>query len=339
MNCKIKQLPEDFVVEEIPAAKDGEGTYSYYWLEKKGYNTLRAIKIIGDKLRVNIKGFGWAGNKDKNAITKQMISIQNTDRKFVERLKLTDISLTYHGSGKERIYIGNLLGNKFTIILRNLSSSDYEAITKNFVLIKQNDSLIPNYFDEQRFGQENILVGKAILSRDFKTAANTLYREEVQNPVQALLKIHGSVLSMYIHAYQSLLFNETLAEYIHGYTKNYSAVSYSQGQLFFPRIKIPDTGMPIIGFGTETDYGKIGTIAAGVLKKHNITTRDFIIKQLPKISIEGDSRNAFVTAENLELSELQADELNEGMKRCTVTFSLGKGSYATIVIKNLTMPL
>ena len=106
---QIKQIPEDFIVTEINDIKfNNNGQYYYFTLKKKNYNTLRAIQAIAKKLRINEKNIGFAGNKDKNALTEQIISIKNGN-KNIENIKIKDIELKYFGKGDEKIYLGNLI--------------------------------------------------------------------------------------------------------------------------------------------------------------------------------------------------------------------------------------
>ena len=73
---KIKQIPEDFVVREISGIRPSEhGKYTYFLLKKRNYTTQRAVKAIADALHIPEKRFGFAGNKDKNAITEQLCSV------------------------------------------------------------------------------------------------------------------------------------------------------------------------------------------------------------------------------------------------------------------------
>ena len=80
---------------------------------------------------------GWAGNKDKTAVTTQLISLQNLKQEEVEVVSIKDISLEYFGRGNERVFVGNLQGNKFEIVIRNLEENDCERITSNFENIKK----------------------------------------------------------------------------------------------------------------------------------------------------------------------------------------------------------
>ena len=331
MDYKIKQVPEDFAVEEMPSAEAGKsGDYAYFWMKKKNYNTLRAVKTISDALRVSIRRIGWAGNKDKNAVTSQLISIQNADHSTADNIELKDISLQYFGQGAERIFLGNLRGNKFDIVVRNLSQKDYDLIAENCGSLRKNGFLVPNYFDEQRFGGNNLEIGKALLKQDFASAAELVYRRKAGNPIAELRKVHRSSLSLYLHAYQSLIFNELLSGHIERNSRSIARVDYKNGTFLFPRSIIKNASLQVIGFGSETD-GECERI----LGRHGLTRRSFVIRQLPGLSVEGSVRSAFVRVGDFKLGSLKSDELNRGRKRTRMSFFLPKGSYATIVVRAL----
>ncbi len=336
MNYAIKQVPEDFVVEEIPSVKPREeGEYAYFVMEKKGLNTLRAVRLVAKALGVSVSRIGWAGNKDKNAMTKQVISVQGVRRERVEKLSIDGIKLIYHGGGSERVFIGNLAGNRFDVIIRNLCEEDCRKISGNHETLSKSGFPVPNYFDEQRFGRNNVEAGEALLRRDFSFAAREICRKETDNPLAALRRVHKSSLSLYVHACQSLLFNEILSEYIRSSGCSFSSVKYSRGEFLFPSAKVENKALPLVGFGTELGEGAVAEAARKILSKHKLAQRDFIIRQLPELSVEGAIRDAFVRADSLELGKPEGDELNPGMKKMRIKFSLPKGSYATIVVKRL----
>jgi TruD family tRNA pseudouridine synthase len=82
----LKQLPEDFVVIEIPSAKtEKQGKYLYFWMKKKGRNTLDVVKELARRLRIREKDIGFAGSKDKQAVTEQMISIAGMKKEEIEK--------------------------------------------------------------------------------------------------------------------------------------------------------------------------------------------------------------------------------------------------------------
>ena len=139
---------------------------------------------------------------------------------------------------------------------------------------------------------------------------------------------------LYVHAFQSLIFNKTISELIISETKEYKKVDYSNGFFVFPDKDLNNTKIPIVGFGTEFKDKKIKDISSFLLKKEGITLRDFIVRGMPELASEGDERNMFVKPEKLNI-KTGDDELNKSKKKCIISFTLPKGSYATIVIKKI----
>ena len=153
---EIKQTPEDFIVEEIPAFKSSEnGQFSYFKLWKRNLNTINAVSIIAEKLHIPEKRIKFAGNKDKQAETTQYISIEGQIKNEINEHNL---KLTFECFGDEPISLGNLKGNKFTI----------KVITDQ--PLKEQEKFI-NYFGEQRLSKNNAVIGKLLVQRKFKEAA------------------------------------------------------------------------------------------------------------------------------------------------------------------------
>ncbi len=214
---QIKQIQEDFIVKEISKLKfDNKGKYSYYLLKKKNYTTIDAIDIIKKKINIKKKYINFAGTKDKKAITEQHISIQNGPK---TDLKLKDIELKFLGKGNERLNLGDLKGNEFMITVRNLDNKEIDGLKKKYKnIIKK----IPNYFDEQRFGinKNNHIIGKYIIKKEFNKACELIpevkdYLNKKPNDfIGALRSLNKKILRIYIHSYQSYLFNKTVDEYL-----------------------------------------------------------------------------------------------------------------------------
>ena len=290
---KIKQKPKDFIVNEITNIKlKKKGNYSIFLLKKKNYTTEKAVQTIANKLNIPRKFIGYAGNKDKVAITIQYISIKNAKTK---ELELKDIRLDFKGYLDKPVLLGDLKGNEF--VIKVISNKTPKKITKMI-----------NYFGEQRFSKNNKEIGKLIVKRDFKRAVDLIIKnneEQVkeylsQNPtdyIGALRKVPLKILKLYVHSYQSYLWNEMVVK---------SNVKY----------------IPIIGFGT-----KITENIKGILEKEGITSRDFIIKQIPELSSEGVERNLFVKIKNLKIEKIE--------KGYIIRVTLPKGSYATEAIKQI----
>jgi len=309
---KIKQIPEDFIVKELPNYQlDKKGDYGYFILKKRNYTTIDAVSKIANKLKIPLKFVGFAGNKDKTAVTEQIISIKSIKIIAIERLNFQDIKLEYVGNGNSPISLGDLKGNQFQIIVRNLLSK--RTPTKS-------TQRIPNLFGPQRFSKNNTEIGRYLVKKNFQKAVDLMQHRKVDefledNPgnfVGAVRTLPLKTRKIYIHAYQSFLWNKTAEEYL--------KVSPYKNEL-----------IPIIGFGTELTNNKIGEIINNILQKEDIILRDFIIPQMPELSEEGSERYLFVKPENLTI-DIKEDELNKGKYKAAVKFKLQKGSYATVVI-------
>ncbi len=325
---RLKQVPEDFIVREISSISAGDtGNYEYFLLKKTNYNTLKAIEKIAEKLKISPKNIGFAGNKDRNAVTEQIISIKSCPYKKIESLAIKGIELRHLGRGNQEIYIGGLKGNEFLITIRGLSEKDTGVIKEK---IKSGQILMPNPFGEQRFSGNNAAIGKAIIKGDFKQAIDLvlnsnsefnqkiiLHLEKRKNDFVGALKIMPfKLLKLYVHSYQSFLFNKTLEIYIlaGGYASPLNAK------------------LPIIGFSAEAKHKKIRKIIESLMQEEKITERDFIIRAIPDLSPEGSERNAFIKINDFKIIKAGKDELNDGKKKMVVSFSLPKGCYATVLI-------
>ena len=333
---KIKQIPEDFIVREISNinVKDS-GKYLYYKLTKKNYNTIDVISKIAKRLRIKEKKIGFAGSKDKNAVTEQVISFFMINKDNIDKIKIKDIKLEFIGYGDEPITLGDLQGNKFEIIVRNLDEKKLENINKEI-------NLTVNYFDEQRFSKNNVAIGRYLVKKNFKEAAKLIDDEKVikflrnnkTNYVGSLQKLSKRILRFYVHAYQSFLWNEIVKRYLEKKFKVVKKVNYSQGEFVFVD-SYKDIKLPLIGWGVEIENNESLEIVKKVMSEEKIDYKDFIIKQFPEISEEGELRDVFVEIKNLKINEFTEDELNLTKKKVKINFSLPKGSYATIIIKSI----
>jgi tRNA pseudouridine13 synthase len=326
---KIKQAPEDFkVTEKIELHIDPEGDYAYFWLNKKGYATVKALQKIATFLGCRLKDIGFAGNKDKQAVTKQAISVKDfgkrTGEKRFDMFKSDDIKLEYIGRGKAPISLGDLKGNEFEIIIHDCEKAP-EKITQ-FI----------NYFDEQRFSKTNKEVGKAILKGDMKKACSLIDAEEVKNRlsekpndyVGAMKELPIKTRLMLVHSYQSYLWNETVKEYLQQKHEDTANVEYSLGLLVFPKKNIENVAVPIIGFGSEMEDKEMKAITDSIMKKESLNERDFVIRSMPELSAEGGKRDLVTEVKDLTIE-------NIGEKSYKLKFFLQKGSYATMAVKRM----
>jgi tRNA pseudouridine13 synthase len=304
----IKQIAEDFVVTELFEAPMDAGTFHYYILNKKNMTTRQAIDKIAKAHRIVPRHIGFAGNKDKHAVTQQVISIKG---RHVQDWADRDLSIRFIGSAKNPVSLGDNAGNHFKITVRNILA--IPSIHDEFI----------NYFGEQRFSTNNAQVGKLIIKKDFARAAELLaeqgHSEIIQfleknptNSIGALQSLPKKLLKFMVHAYQSALWNRIVQKIT---TDGVAA-----------------TTVPLVGFGSIVPPSQKEYIDY-VLTQEEITARDFIVRAVPYVSSEGTFRQVTSTAKNIEVGSLENDELHENMKKVTISFDLLSGCYATEFIR------
>jgi tRNA(Glu) U13 pseudouridine synthase TruD len=203
---------------------------------------------------------------------------------------------------------------------------------------------VSNYFDEQRFSQDNWRIGAALLARRFDVALRlvTAHRGAAEGevaaaaaagmaPLEALLRLPRKTLLLYLHAYQSHLFNRVLAdEILRGAGDAHDMWEIAEGPLRFPHASPPQGQAPLPGFGS--DLGSFGPAVDALLAEEGLTLRSFVVPQLPNLSLEGTWRAMAFSVSDPQCGPVEPDEYSSGHK-CAVRFVLAPGSYATLVIK------
>lgn len=307
----IKEKNEDFCVEEVMKLhlEDG-GNFAYYSLKKKGHNTLDALFRVAAYLGIPVHCIGYAGNKDRHAVTTQYISLpyKEAREKNISRDNNT-IRMQYIGRGSEPVYLGKNDGNAFVIVVRNVTQKPIRP--KTFY----------NFFGKQRFGQRNIEIGKALVTQRFDDAIALIQEGKGSawrvlstytnlTATERLRKLQTKLLKLYVNAYQAYLWNMWLARRIRSNN-------------------VPET-LPLPGFGCEGN-----TELEGIFEEEGITSRDFIIRQLPHISAEPLLRDTTVTPHDMSISLCEVDECYPETQKYTLRFFLPKGSYATVIIDHV----
>jgi tRNA pseudouridine13 synthase len=159
------------VVEEIPLyPASGEGTHTYFVVEKRGLTTLEAVRLIARRLGRNPRDIGYAGLKDAHGVTQQMLSLEHMDPAAVASIELGRVRVLSVNRHRNKIKLGHLAGNRFVIKVRETTESSVESARAVLdVLVKRG---VPNYFGPQRFGArgDNALIGRAVLLDDFDEA-------------------------------------------------------------------------------------------------------------------------------------------------------------------------
>ena len=185
MVCRIKSQPEDFIVEEISengaALELGrsytpdelgfdiaeEGKFTIFVMQKRDWNTTQALKAVARRLRKGAKSTSFAGAKDRISVSTQLCSIFGATPDELLQVHQKDISINCAWRGAEKIKLGQLLGNRFTITAREIEG--YDELDR---IAGELEGIFPNYFGEQRFGvrDNNVEIGLCMLKCDFKGA-------------------------------------------------------------------------------------------------------------------------------------------------------------------------
>lgn len=408
-NILIKKYPEDFIVaEKMSSLKIREftsakfGKFSIFTLKKRGVDMISAIRALSRVYNIRERGFSYAGTKDKNAITFQYCSALG--RVYDKRISFGSsgdfIEVKRIGYSQRPISLGDHAGNEFVIKVRNatqdkedllpkfiLHNENKEGDVSNYSLRKEDIMLIPNYFDSQRFGLmcNNHLIGKLIVLSRFKEAVDLIKEQMKEKISPRLLSLFGieflkalntKQAMMYVHSYQSFIFNKAISSYI---KENYDSfeLEYTFGELAFPKkeeikrlAKRRYQKVSLAGFGFERE-GLIDGYVLKEMEKEQIKGRDFIVRQIPTLSAESHKRDFLIRLKQFSIKEEEfkkegwaknqeddyKENKNEGCSRIDddikflgdeknnrinekkrvyeVKFTLGKGSYATIVIAGL----
>jgi len=166
----IRKTPEDFEVTEIPLyGTSGEGDFLYLLVRKRGMGTFEAVRRLGAALQVPEREIGYAGLKDARAVTTQWLSVPGACEPRARALDLDGIDVLEVRRHGNKLRIGHLRGNRFSIIVRGAPPGGAErAAAVLDVLLRRG---APNYFGEQRFGARGAshLYGESILRRDYDT--------------------------------------------------------------------------------------------------------------------------------------------------------------------------
>ena len=162
LSAKIRTAPEDFVVEEIDGFDaSGSGEHLLLTIEKRGMNTAFAAKQIAAWAGIAEMGVGYAGLKDRHAVTRQRFSVHLPKRVAPDPSELESDGLRVLGSQwhAKKLPRGALAGNRFVLTLRDVLGQQ-EPIDARLQLIASRG--VPNYFGEQRFGRDGDNLGNAL---------------------------------------------------------------------------------------------------------------------------------------------------------------------------------
>ncbi len=298
-SATLKLHNEDFLVTELPLQlPSGEGEHVWLDIEKNGANTAFIALQLADATGVQERDVGYAGLKDRYAVTRQWFSI------YLPKGETPDLTQLQHPEFKvlsqsrhvKKLRPGDLLGNRFRIVLREVTG-DRNAIESNLKAIAAQG--VPNYFGAQRFGHEggNVEQGRAMLAREIR----------VRNPKKK---------GIYLSAVRSFIFNEVLA------------LRIQQGLWgkALPGDVMDEAGRPT---GPMWGRGRVSTTDEAQALENGVAGRHAILCDgMEHAGLDQERRALVASPADLTWEWPQADQL-------VLTFSLPAGNYATSVLNEI----
>jgi tRNA pseudouridine13 synthase len=367
---KIRTANEDFIVSEVLSKNilqsiSSEGNYAVFKLKKHDIDTNHCLSNVYKKHGLRLKSLGL---KDASAITEQFVCSE-TKSNSLEKISEEKYSLTRIGYVKKPLSKKDMIGNKFTIKITGATSDikkfdEYEKIL--------------NFYGYQRFGSTRPvthLIGKAILQKNYEKAVNLLlsFTSEYDSPENSKLRkqlsdksnyvklfkkipfqmdlerivvnhmikyddpkksicaLPISIKRFFIQAYQSFLFNKTLSmAFTDGedlFSPQNEDVCYDKNGIVgkFSNDLGQTLSIPLVGYSyykkTRFHYQ-----ISKILESEEILPRDFFLKDMQELSNEGGFRNSSIRCEDVNVTNN------------TVSFTLSRGSYATIVMREIMKP-
>jgi tRNA pseudouridine13 synthase len=197
-----KSVPEDFLVEEIPAFPlAGEGNHLYLLVEKRDLSHEQMLQHVAKSLRIPRGDVGTAGMKDRRAVTRQLVSVPAACEPLLPSLETESLRVLSATRHPTKLKTGKLKGNRFSILLRDVPANAAalaEPIRERLVAVG-----FPNYFGAQRFGheQETLSLGLKLLRGEKRPGDLPRARRKF-------------LLRLSLSAVQAWLFNQCLADRI-----------------------------------------------------------------------------------------------------------------------------
>lgn len=160
----IKNRPEDFFVQEIPAyPPSGQGEHVLVEIQKIGLTTFAAIERIARVHGISSRDIGYAGLKDARAITRQVFSVPGVPEDKLMTTPVDGVQFLWAARHGNKLRLGHLAGNRFAVKIRDVNPTDVVRIRP--VLDRLCARGMPNYFGQQRFGMrgDNHILGACLI--------------------------------------------------------------------------------------------------------------------------------------------------------------------------------
>ena len=352
----LKIAPEDFIVEELPLYEPSRvGTHTFFAIRKQNLSTLEAINRVAQVLQVPSRNLGYAGLKDKNAITTQVFSVENVPPERILKVEHPDIEVLWAERHAHKLRVGHLRGNRFQITIRDFAQNRLTVVKT--IMKRLATEGVPNRFGVQRFGNRNDshLIGKALIKSEWETVvrymladdtpqannmARRIQRELARKSAEkAVMCIPHRLRKLFLSAYQSYLFNcilEKRSPHLGKLLEGDLAVKHSNGAPFLvtdasieqhraDAFEISPSG-PIFGYKMRLPANDVLTLETSVLTDEGVRPEKF--RKVVGIRLPGARRPLRMPITCHEVSVV-------GHGGIRLSFTLPAGGYATVVLEEV----
>ena len=313
IHFKFEQNKDDFIVDEVGLDWKGNGNFTIIHIKKVEMTTWDMIAVFASFLNINAEKIGYAGLKDKHATTTQYISIESKFEKLLKKFKHPQIKILNTTRHTHSIRMGDLKGNHFSINLFEVTQIQAGQIEK---LARKSEKFgLPNYFGYQRFGRDGDSIAQAK-----EMIAGDLYINDA--------KLKKFLISIY----QSVFFNDWLEERVL-LSREKNAGKFmllegdiyitAEGKLFTPK-KTP-----------QKDFQAQKVLPTGLLCGRDVFRARGAAGEIETkyddgfLYEKGLRRPAIIFPQDVEMNYTNDFDI---MK---ISFTLPKGSYATVFLENI----
>jgi len=303
--ARIRTTPEDFqVVEELGFEFSGDGEHDYLWIEKTGANTEWLSRQLAHFSEVPAKDIGYAGLKDRHAVTRQWFSVPRWNSPDWAAFAVEGATVLDVQRHSKKLRRGAHKTNAFRIVLRGVDLAPYaEEVDQRVQLIRQQG--VPNYFGEQRFGRG----GSNLELADVWAKGKRLPRHK---------------RSLAISSIRSFVFNESLDVRVRNGTWNIllagdKANLDGTGSVF----DVEEVDEELVRRCSEMDIHPAGELVGD----GSDTGPEEWLSALGKARVDKGSRSLRLKVDGLEVQT--------GDDAVVLSFTLGRGAFATSVLREL----
>jgi tRNA pseudouridine13 synthase len=324
---RIKSEPEDFEVEEIPAYQPcGHGDHLFLRVEKRAMGAEYFQRQVARRLGLSPGEVGIAGLKDRHAVTRQMVSVPASAESRLAQLEGDGIRVLSASRHTNKLKSGHLKGNRFRIRLRGVAADAAEKLPP--ILERLRSLGWPNYYGPQRFGRdgETVKLGLGMLAPPGEGGP-----PPVRNPFLRKLALSAAQSAVFNHylarrvsdgVWRRVLPGDVMAKWPAG--GMFVAEDIAREQERFDARETVTAG-PIVGRKTFAAAGEAAAREAVAIAEVGIAAAS--LSSYGKL-LPGTRRHNLVYADDLH------GEVAE--RAVQLTFSLTAGSYATVLLREIT---